>query len=79
MLQDGPPLASEVLIDGKDSRILLGSGRTSPSIKVLNVPTQDVCVDSRTQRSDFLKYALSPTISNSKDTNFLTMKFVLHL
>ena len=76
MLQDDLLPALEVLNDGKDSRILLGSGRTSPGIKVLNVPTQDICVDSRTQRSDFLKYALSPTISNSKDTNFLTMKFV---
>ena len=40
------------------------------------VPTQDVCVDSWTQRIDFLNYALCPTILNSKDTNFLTMKFV---
>ena len=39
LLQDGLLLALEVLNDGKDSRILLGLGRTSPSIKVLNVPT----------------------------------------
>ena len=74
--QDVLLLALEVLNDGADSRILLGLKQTSPGTKVLNVPTQDICVDSRTQRIDFLKYALSPTIPNSKDTNFLTMKFV---
>ena len=33
VLQDDLPLASEVLVDGKDSRILLGLGQTSPGIK----------------------------------------------
>ena len=41
LLQNGLLLALEVLNDGTDSRILLGSGRTSPGIKVLNVPTQE--------------------------------------
>ena len=40
LLQDGLLLAFEVLNDGTDSRILLGSGQTSPGIKVLNVPTR---------------------------------------
>ena len=76
LFQDDLLPALEVLNDGKDSRMLLSLGQTSPGTKVLNVPTQDICVDSRTQRIDFPKYALSPTIPNSKDTNFLTMKFV---
>ena len=57
LVQDGLLLALEVLNDGKDSTILLCSGRTSPGIKVLNVPTQDYkCRIS----------APSPTILNSK-------------
>ena len=58
LLQDGLLPALEVLNYGKDSRILLGSGQTSPGIKVLNVSTQAYkCRISDANCTDFLSIA----------------------